>query len=71
VTGTRPKHLKAFQKALGEHQDTVVSRAALRELGAAAHASGENGFSFGILLGRDTARAEEIERALPALWARR
>jgi CHAD domain-containing protein len=71
VTGTKPKHLKAFQTALGEHQDTVVSRAALRELGAAAHASGENGFSFGILLGRDAARAEEIERALPGLWAGR
>jgi CHAD domain-containing protein len=69
VAGTKPKHLKAFQKALGEHQDTVVSRAVLRELGAAAHASGENGFSFGILLGRDAARAEQIERELPGLWA--
>ncbi|MHA6781175.1 CHAD domain-containing protein [Pseudonocardia saturnea] len=69
VTGTKPRHLKAFQKALGEHQDTVVSRAALRDLGAAAHASGENGFSFGILLGMDAARAEQIERELPGLWA--
>ncbi|MDN5931973.1 MAG: CHAD domain-containing protein [Pseudonocardia sp.] len=71
VAGTKPRHLKAFQKALGEHQDTVVSRAALRELGAAAHATGENGFSFGILLGLDAARAEQIERELPRLWARR
>lgn len=71
VTGTKPRHLKAFQKALGEHQDTVVGREVLRELGAAAHASGENGFSFGVLLGHDAARAEQIERALPGLWARR
>ena len=63
------KQLKAFQSALGEHQDTVVAREALRELGAAAHAAGENGFSFGVLLGRDAARAERIERELPELWA--
>lgn len=58
--------LKELQSALGEHQDTVVARAALRELGAAA----KNGFSFGVLLGRDSARAAEIERALPDLWAK-
>lgn len=63
------KQLKAFQKALGEHQDAVVARDALRELGAAAHAAGENGFSFGVLLGRDDARAARIEQDLPDLWA--
>jgi CHAD domain-containing protein len=63
------KALKGFQSALGEHQDTVVAREALRELGTLAHPAGENGFSFGLLYGRDAARAEEIERNLPALWA--
>ncbi|WP_219419130.1 CYTH and CHAD domain-containing protein [Pseudonocardia nigra] len=61
--------LKGFQKALGEHQDIVVARDALRELGALAHSGGENGFSFGLLHGRDTARAERIEEELPRLWA--
>ncbi|WP_300010479.1 CYTH and CHAD domain-containing protein [Pseudonocardia sp.] len=61
--------LKGFQSALGEHQDTVVAREALRELGAATTGAGENGFSFGVLLGRDLARAAEIERELPALWS--
>lgn len=61
--------LKAFQKALGEHQDTVVARNALRELAAHAHTSGENGFSFGVLYGQDAARAERIEERLPELWA--
>lgn len=61
--------LKDLQAALGEHQDTVVARDALRHLGAMAHAAGENGFSFGVLLGRDAAHAERIERDLPALWA--
>jgi CHAD domain-containing protein len=61
--------LKGFQTALGEHQDTVVARGVLRELGAQAHASGENGFSFGLLHGRDAARAARIEQDLPPLWA--
>ena len=51
------KALKGFQTALGEHQDTVVAREALRELGAQAHAAGENGFSFGVLHARDAALA--------------
>jgi CHAD domain-containing protein len=63
------KHMKGFQKALGEHQDTVVARDALRELGALSHESGENGFAFGVLHGRDAARATRIEEDLPQLWA--
>ncbi|TQM43267.1 CHAD domain-containing protein [Pseudonocardia cypriaca] len=63
------KELKGFQTALGEHQDTVVAREALRELAAQAHGEGENGFAFGILHGRDTARATRIEEELPGLWA--
>ncbi|MHA6793139.1 CYTH and CHAD domain-containing protein [Pseudonocardia bannensis] len=60
--------LKGMQKALGEHQDTVVSRGALRDLGAQAHAAGENGFAFGLLYGRDEAVAHRIETDLPELW---
>ncbi len=63
------KALKGFQQALGEHQDTVVARAALRELAAQAHPAGENGFSFGVLYGRDEAQARQIEADLPQLWA--
>ena len=59
------KALKGFQTALGEHQDTVVAREALRELGAQAHAAGENGFSFGVLHARDAALAAGIEERLP------
>jgi CHAD domain-containing protein len=64
------KGLKAFQTALGEHQDTVVARNALRELGAQAGTAGENGFAFGVLHGHDAARAARIEAELPHLWAR-
>ena len=58
--------LKGLQQALGRHQDVVVARPVLRELGAAA----ENGFSFGVLWGRAEDRAAAIEAELPALWRR-
>ncbi|QYN34319.1 CHAD domain-containing protein [Pseudonocardia sp. DSM 110487] len=64
------KELKGFQDALGEHQDTVVAREALRELAAEASGKGENGFAFGVLHGLDAARAARIEEELPDLWAR-
>jgi len=63
------KAMKGFQTALGEHQDTVVAREALRELAAQAHVAGENGFSFGILHAQDGALAARIEEQLPELWA--
>ena len=66
VTGSRPKGLKQLQKALGHHQDAVVARPVLRELGASA----ENGFSFGVLWAQADARAAAIEADLPALWRR-
>jgi CHAD domain-containing protein len=60
--------MKSVQKLLGEHQDTVVTRAELRQLGAQAHLAGENGFSFGRLHGHEQSRAERLERAYPATW---
>ena len=66
VTGARRRGLKNLQQALGHHQDVVVARPVLRELGAAA----ENGFSFGVLWGRAEDRAAAIEAELPALWRR-
>lgn len=66
VTGERPRGLKRLQKALGRHQDVVVARPVLRELGASA----ENGFSFGVLRGLDDARAAAVEAELPRLWKR-
>jgi CHAD domain-containing protein len=56
--------VKAVHSVLGEHQDTVVARATLRELGA----KGENGFAYGVLHGKDAARADHLKAALPAAW---
>jgi CHAD domain-containing protein len=64
------KVLKDLQDELGAHQDSVVARQALRELGAQAGAENQNGYTFGILHGRDEVHAREIEERLPETWGR-
>ncbi|MFY1676866.1 CHAD domain-containing protein [Streptomyces sp. WMMC905] len=59
---------KALQNLLGDHQDSVMTREALREVARQAHAAGESGFTYGVLYGREERRAAEIEAALPTLW---
>ena len=64
------KRMKAVQKVLGEHQDSVVARGALRALAIQAHAAGEPSFTWGLLYGQEQATAAEKERELPEVWAR-
>ena len=67
----RAKEHKNVQSLLGDHQDTVVAREVLRRLGASAGtASGENGFTFGILYAREEAVAAKC-RAEARTLARR
>lgn len=63
------KRVKAVQKVLGDHQDSVVARDALRNQALAAHAAGEPGFTWGLLYGKEQAVAAERERELPTVWA--
>jgi CHAD domain-containing protein len=60
--------LKAVQTVLGEHQDAVTIRPVLRELAVQSHLEGGNGFTYGVLHGQETARAEQAERDLPGAW---
>lgn len=62
------KAVKAVQELLGEHQDGVLARPVLRELGAKAQLDGENGFTFGLLHGLETAAAQRAEDRFPAAW---
>ncbi|AOP45864.1 CYTH and CHAD domain-containing protein [Streptomyces lydicus] len=62
------KRVKRVQQLLGDHQDSVVARDALRELATQAQQAGEGGFTFGLLYGREEARAAERERELPRVW---
>lgn len=59
---------KRLTKVLGEHQDTVAMRAVLRELATEAQLAGENGFTFGVLHGRQLAGAESIRAEVPKTW---
>lgn len=72
VLGSRASTLsaraKALQQLLGEHQDTVVARQVLRDLGVRAHLSGENGFTFGRLHALEEARAAELAARYPAAY---
>ncbi|MEV6111354.1 CYTH and CHAD domain-containing protein [Streptomyces sp. NPDC052109] len=60
--------MKSLTTLLGDHQDSVMTRHTLRELSAVAHAAGENTFTFGVLYGREEARAAQVEAELPGLW---
>ncbi|MEU0002722.1 CYTH and CHAD domain-containing protein [Streptomyces sp. NPDC006314] len=60
--------MKSLTTLLGDHQDSVMARRALRELSAVAHAAGESAFTYGLLYGREEARAAATERDLPGLW---
>ncbi|MDQ0990904.1 CYTH and CHAD domain-containing protein [Streptomyces sp. V3I7] len=63
------KAMKSLQKLLGDHQDSVLAREALRELSAVAHAVGESTFTYGVLYGREEQRAAADEAELPGTWA--
>lgn len=58
------KRAKDVQTLLGEHQDSVVARPVLLELGR----GDENGFTFGLLYGREVELAHKTEAELPTLW---
>ncbi|MER8087212.1 CYTH and CHAD domain-containing protein [Streptomyces sp. NPDC058316] len=62
--------MKAVQTLLGDHQDSVVARDALRTLAAQAHAAGESAFTWGLLYGREEAAAAAGEQELPGVWER-
>ncbi|MFI6097666.1 CHAD domain-containing protein [Lentzea sp. NPDC051213] len=60
------KRAKDVQTLLGDHQDSVVARPVLLALGR----GDDNGFTFGLLYGREVELAHKTEAELPALWRR-
>lgn len=62
---------KTIQTLLGDHQDSVVSQAHLMQQVDAAHAAGEDTFTYGVLYQQETAVAErcvaQLDVALKAL----
>ncbi|MEV6262162.1 CYTH and CHAD domain-containing protein [Streptomyces sp. NPDC051784] len=64
------KRMKSVQSVLGDHQDSVVARDALRTLAVQAHEAGESAFTWGLLYGQEETAAAERERELPGVWDR-
>ncbi|MFI2200989.1 CHAD domain-containing protein [Streptomyces sp. NPDC020192] len=62
------RDMKSMTTLLGDHQDSVMARRTLRELSSVAHAAGESAFTYGLLYGREEARAAQAEAELPDLW---
>jgi CHAD domain-containing protein len=60
--------MSAIQETLGDHQDAVVERHWLRDLGIRAFLAGENGFTFGRLHGLADARAQHDEELFTEIW---
>jgi len=56
------------QRLLGALQDVVVTGERCRQLAVSAHAAGEPGFTYGLLLGRAEARARDAELAFAERW---
>ncbi|MET7637880.1 CYTH and CHAD domain-containing protein [Streptomyces sp. NPDC005438] len=57
-----------LQELLGDHQDSVMARAALREIAQIAGEAGEHTFTYGLLWERERLVAEGREAELPGLW---
>jgi CHAD domain-containing protein len=60
--------MKSLQTLLGEHQDSVMARVALRDVATQAHAAGESSFTYGVLYGREEQTAASVEAELPGTW---
>jgi CHAD domain-containing protein len=58
------KRAKKLQSLLGDHQDSVVSREHLIQQAEAAHAAGEDTFTYGLLYQREADLAAESRRHL-------
>ncbi|MGW6705665.1 CYTH and CHAD domain-containing protein [Streptomyces sp. NPDC054956] len=62
------KAVKAVQNLLGDHQDSVVAREALRGLAVQAAGAGESTFTWGLLYGHEEEISARRERELPKVW---
>ena len=60
--------MKTMQTTLGAHQDAVIARNTIREIGVRAHLEGENAFTFGLLHEHDTCAARDSERRAWKDW---
>jgi CHAD domain-containing protein len=66
--GKLAKRMKRLQTVLGDHQDAVIARATVRDIGIQAHLAGESAFSFGLLHERAHRQALACQDAAYLAW---
>jgi CHAD domain-containing protein len=59
---------ETLQEVLGEHQDSVVARLALRDLGAMIHLDGDNAFTIGRLHALEQVRGQDAVARFRPAW---
>lgn len=64
------KRAKDVQRLLGEHQDAVVARSAVRRMAAEARAAGADSFAYGLLYAAEDQAAADAAARLPKVWRR-
>src|SRR5215471_16084355 len=64
------RQMKRVQSVLGEHQDSVIARGVVRDMGIAAHLAGENAFSYGLLYEQDACDAERLQAQACRIWGK-
>jgi len=62
------RRMKKIQSELGDHQDTVMARVALRDLGLRAYQAGENAFTYGLLYERDAQASHVFQEQAWHAW---
>ena len=67
--GALAEAAERLQEVLGEHQDSVVARAALRDLGVRIHLDGDNAFTIGRLHALEQSRGDAAVAAFESAWA--
>ena len=56
---------KDLQEVLGDHHDSVITRAVLLDLAGKAREAGEDTFTYGLMYQRQAGRAASMEQVLP------
>jgi hypothetical protein len=60
--------MKAVQTVIGDQHDAVIARQTARDLGIAAHLTGENAFSYGLLYQRQDDQADRLRAQARQAW---
>jgi CHAD domain-containing protein len=62
------RRMTKIQTVLGDHQDSVIARATIRDLGISASRAGENAFTYGVLYELDAQTASELQHKAGRVW---